>query len=294
MDMSHCKILEYFDTLPVLGARGAAQSAPVQVAHAPIVPDSDHRMGSEQLVSECLRLIVVGDTTTVSGYTFYIEVIHLLIVLFSGQLKQKETLFIKLALEVDYDFSRQLVARLLSNFLKQQPIPSSSWTSYFFKEKNSILADKSIILLLLLINQNPKEFVNNYRLSLNSLVDLGITKDNVVNISFKILQTRIQEFVGKDEITLLFYTLLLKNDGFKEYVIQDSNYADLIVEILHVVYNSIGEHVRYSQMYTLLSLLLVLSQESMFIARIHEIVFKYVLILGNHCTKLVLGEDSVL
>lgn len=267
--MHDCKILEYFDSIQTCSASGPSNEPASTDVSAEQSLSKDHRLKSEQLLSECLKLIIIGDTTTESGYTFYIEVIHLLIILFSGQLKQKETLFIKLALEVDYDFSRQVVGRLLSNFLKQEPIPSSSWTAYFFREKHSILADKSIILLLLLINQNPKESVNNYRLSLNSLVDLGNTTDSV---SFKTLLDKILEFIKKDEITLLLYILLLKNEGFKEYVIQDSNYKDLIIAILQVIYDSIGDHVRYSQMYTLLSLLLVLSQDSKFIDRIHEIV----------------------
>lgn len=129
---------------------------------------------SQQLLSECIKLIRSSNTLTESGYAFYIEVVHLLMVLFSGQVYQKETLFIILAMELDQDLSSKVVGRLLSNFLIQQPIPcASSWNFFSTTEKSSILADKSIILLLLLINQDSKGAVNNYRESLNSLVDQG-------------------------------------------------------------------------------------------------------------------------
>ena len=132
-------------------------------------------------------VIVSGDTQKECGYTFYIEVIHLLIVLFSGQLMQspnskEETLFIKLLMEIDGHLSRKIVARLLKNFIQQQECPSvaqvgflSSAYSFVFGRKGGnkdVLPDKSIILLLLLINQHPRGFSNNFREILCSLVDI--------------------------------------------------------------------------------------------------------------------------
>ena len=234
---------------------------------------------SEQIILELLKIISIADTVTENGYIFYIEVIHLLIVLFSGQLHSKETIFIKLALEVEHDFSKRIVARLLSNFLNRQSIPSSlsmlNVYSYFFKsEEESIMSDKSIMLLLLLINQNPREFINNYRQALCSLVDINsdLKEVGLVRISFKALLDTILRHIKKDEITLLLYTLILKNEEFKVFAVQESDYNILIVSILGVVYNSVVDQVNYSQLYILLSLLLVLSQESLFLEKIHEIV----------------------
>lgn len=64
----------------------------------------DKRFRSEQLLEELLQVLIYGNTSTEMNYTFYVEVIHLLIVLFSGQMMQspgakEDTLFIKIMLD---------------------------------------------------------------------------------------------------------------------------------------------------------------------------------------------------
>jgi hypothetical protein len=74
------------------------------------------------------------------------------------------------------------MARLLKNFLEQQPCPKpksgllSSAYNYFFQgseeEESRHLADKSVMLMLLLIHQNPSGCENHYLDILTQMEDL--------------------------------------------------------------------------------------------------------------------------
>ena len=81
----------------------------------------------------------------------------------------------------------------------------------------------------------------------------------------------IIRLLNKDEVTLLLYTLILKIDEFKAFVILESDYETFLCSILEIINEFIGVQMRYSQLYTLLSLILVLSQEPLFVQKIHDI-----------------------
>jgi hypothetical protein len=82
-------------------------------------------------------------------------------------------------------FSRGIVARLLRNFLEQQPCPKehfglvASAYSYLFSpgvaETVPHLADKSIMMLLLLMSQAPRKEVNHFKDILATIEDLDGT-----------------------------------------------------------------------------------------------------------------------
>jgi hypothetical protein len=121
------------------------------------------------------------------------EAVNLLLVLFSSQLFKdhefigKGNYFIDIAVNRLGSFSTGLVVRLLNNFIEQKSPPTTGGGvlfnaySYLFvsgsttgtqETQGSLLARKSVMLLLVLVNQMDDGKVNAFRSALLSIMDL--------------------------------------------------------------------------------------------------------------------------
>ncbi len=92
-----------------------------------------------------------------------------------------------------------MVARLMLNYLEQQPLPPKpsstllgSAYSFLFtpqdKLPDCLIADKSILLFLLLSNQKAQGFSNEFQLCIYSIVDLSEEESgSEIRLSFRML-----------------------------------------------------------------------------------------------------------
>ncbi|KAJ3292091.1 hypothetical protein HK104_005566 [Borealophlyctis nickersoniae] len=209
----------------------------------------DKRLHAEQLLEELFQLLIYGMTETPSNYEFYVEALNLLIVMFSTQLGRtaadasQGNYFLDITLGRLSHFARGVVGRLVANSIEQQPPPPAaggvlySAYSYLFSAKksdgprsrgNSPLADKSMLLILVLSNQSPPNFTNMFRDAVGGLQDTQVATDQGpdilenrenLNISFRKLYQMFCGTLEVEENSLLVYLLMQQNRSFKAYVL---------------------------------------------------------------------------
>ncbi|KAF8937787.1 hypothetical protein BGZ58_002148 [Dissophora ornata] len=262
---------------------------------------SDTRSYAEQLIQGVIEIILNLDAgSSPSAYEFYEETLNLVIVMASTQLQlhtsdlNERNYFLNLVLEKFSHLADQLTLRLLWNFTDQRPSPPLTGSvvysaySYLFAKAGSSpsseahpIADRSILVLLLLHSQakgNPnweafKMSMRGIRDERGSLAD--DPKDNTIFISFRKVFHVICQQIHCEEVCLLLHVLLVENTYFRTYVLSRTDPETLYLPILRMVYEGVEGKTNYSQVYVLLVILLLFSQDDVFNESIQKITMTY-------------------
>ncbi|XP_062548369.1 dymeclin isoform X1 [Armigeres subalbatus] len=159
-------------------------------------------------------------------------------------------------------------ARKQPDILSAHDLPSA------FKDHYP-LANQSLLLILILTNHYTTKD-NPYRISLFGCSDSqeDSPKDEVVTfkIDFSSLYNTLCRIVTIDQVTLLLYLLLHRNQKFYKYVMAQLNLQQLVIPILQTLYNapdSTSHHI-----YMSLIVLLILSEDDNFNKSVHQIILK--------------------
>ncbi|KAI8914805.1 Dymeclin [Powellomyces hirtus] len=218
------------------------------------------------------------------------EVLNLLIVMASMQLKPPSSepgdglYFMEIILDRLSHFAGGAMARLLLNYVNRvaHAGPSSGMLYsaysylYLFSAKRqedrqpSPLADKSAMLLLILANQNPKHFANEFMEAIRRLQDSN-DDGTTVKISFRQLYQTLRSTVSSEESCMILYPLLVHNRNFRTYIMSRSDPESLLLPVLKAIYEFSEQKGNYQQLYMLLIIVLLLSQDNDFIESIQKI-----------------------
>ncbi|KAF9101041.1 hypothetical protein BGX27_000123 [Mortierella sp. AM989] len=262
---------------------------------------TDPRPYAEQLIQSVIGIILNLDAgSSPSAYEFYQETLNLIIVMASTQLQQptsessERNYFLNIILRNFGHIADQLTLRLLWNFTDQRPSPPSTGSivynaySYLFTKTGSSLsseahpiADRSVLVLLLLHSQakgNPdweafKRSIQNIRDERGSMAD--DTKDHTIFIPFRKIFHVICQQIHCEEVCLLLHVLLVENTYFRTYVLSRTDPETLYLPILRMVYEGVEGKTNYSQVYVLLVILLLFSQDDVFNDSIQKIPMTY-------------------
>ncbi|GAM19817.1 hypothetical protein SAMD00019534_029920 [Acytostelium subglobosum LB1] len=170
-------------------------------------------------------------------------------------------------------------------------IPWSAYR-YFFPpgdgtSRSGPLSDLSLLTLLAITQYHNPPNGNPFRRLTNSIqdtlfVDLdtsGSSSPNnnrfIIAISMSTLYERIIISPSSDKNLLLLYYLLLDNPNFFRYVQSRTDIDSLVLPLLQVLYSSFEE--KPQQVYMILIIILILSQDTLFNANVHSLVIHQVL-----------------
>ncbi|CAJ0766026.1 11199_t:CDS:2, partial [Entrophospora sp. SA101] len=78
-----------------------------------------------------------------------------------------------------------------------------------------------------------------------------------------------------EEVCLILYLFMIENVEFRIYVLSQLDPETLLLQILRLLYDGIEGQTNYSQMYILLTILLLLSQDEIFNENIQKIIVIY-------------------
>lgn len=262
---------------------------------------ADPRPYAEQLIQEVLSVILNLDVgSSPSAYEFYEEALNLVIVMTSTQLQlstsepSEKNYFLNLVLRRFSHLADQLVLRLLWNFTDQRPSPPvtgsivyNAYNFLFTKAGSSPsseahpIADRSILVLLLLHSQSKgdaqwesfRRSIQNIRDEHGSMPD--DVKDRAIFTSFRKIFHIICQQIHCEEVCLLLHVLLVENTYFRTYVLSRTDPETLYLPILRMVYEGVEGKTNYSQVYVLLVILLLFSQDDVFNENIQKITMTY-------------------
>ncbi|TPX39409.1 hypothetical protein SeLEV6574_g07232 [Synchytrium endobioticum] len=273
-----------------------------------IDPDvvTDPTPRAELLLEELLNIVVYAEYSSSNAYEIYVEALNLLITMCSSQLQHPsdqtvaDNYFLDVLLERFGYMAKDFVTALLSNFIKQAQPPTSiggalySAFSYMFpgsdkQQKSggilvSTIGELSILLLLILSNQYPKHYGNAFRTAITEFEDLeakpvkdieesvASTGNSSARISFRLLYDRICSTIPSEETSLLLYLLMLQNDHFRVYVLCRSDMDGFVLPILKHIIESLEMKRRYSQLYILLIVILILTQDGSWNENVHQML----------------------
>ncbi|CAG8705903.1 14661_t:CDS:10, partial [Acaulospora morrowiae] len=260
----------------------------------------DSRSKAEQLLGGLLTIILEMDPiSNASTYEYYQECLDTLLVLFSTQIHQSSpgkinsNYFLNIFLIRFSHLSDELTRRLVTNFIEQKPPPPSSTSVvhnayyYLFPTRSSVflpsdpppVAERSLLLLLLLAAQwkVPGQDKNLFRKGIRSLKDetTKASGDFDMVISFRILYQLICRQLPNEELCLMLYLLMVENEDFRVYVLSRLDPEILLLQILRLIYDGVDGKANYSQMYILLTILLLFSQDEVFNENIQKITISY-------------------
>ncbi|ORX54081.1 hypothetical protein DM01DRAFT_1335935 [Hesseltinella vesiculosa] len=236
---------------------------------------------AEQLLQAVLDLIITLDpNANYTTYEFYVELLNLLLVLFSTQLHQgpgqEKNLFLDILFTTSANKTNALIAKLLDNVIEQKQPPSQTSSmvfsayNYLFASRSSLsdtdtlpVADRSLLTILLLCTQSRL-----YRQAIACLRDLQLLStdlddihDRTHLISYKHLFNLFCESIHVEEHMLLFYLMLMENESFRVYVLSRTDPETMYIPILKMIYESIEQRTNFSQIYILMVILLIFSQD---------------------------------
>ncbi|KAG0297246.1 Triose-phosphate Transporter [Dissophora globulifera] len=262
---------------------------------------SDPRPYADQLIQGLIGVILNLDAgSSPSAYEFYEETLNLIIVMASTQLhlstsKHSEgNYFLNLVLDNFSHLADQLTLRLLWNFTDQRPSPPLTGGivynaySYLFAKAGSSpsseahpISDRSILVLLLLHSQAKgkpswdifQRSIQNIRDERGSMADDPV--DNTIFTSFRKIFHVICQQIHCEEVCLLLHVLLVENTYFRTYVLSRTDPETLYLPILRMVYEGVDGKTNYSQVYVLLVILLLFSQDDVFNESIQKITMTY-------------------
>ncbi|RIA96059.1 Dymeclin [Glomus cerebriforme] len=157
--------------------------------------------------------------------------------------------------------------------------------SYLFPSRSSAtlpsdpppIAERSLLILLLLSVQCrvPDEKAKNFREGIRSLRDAQGMEESDMAVPFRALYQLICRQLPNEEICLILYLLMIENEEFRVYVLSRLDPEILILQILRLLYDGIDGRTNYSQMYILLTILLLFSQDEVFNENIQKISISY-------------------
>ncbi|KAG0201210.1 hypothetical protein BGX28_005910 [Mortierella sp. GBA30] len=262
---------------------------------------SDPRSYAEQLIQGVIGIILNLDAgSSSSAYEFYEETLNLVIVMASTQLQRptsepnEKNYFLNLVLQNFSHLADQLTLRLLWNFTDQRPSPPLTGSivysaySYLFAKAGSSpsseahpIADRSVLVLLLLHSQaksDPnwevfKKSIQSVRDERGSMMD--DQKENTIFTSFRKIFHVVCQQIHCEEVCLLLHVLLVENTYFRTYVLSRTDPETLYLPILRMVYEGVEGKTNYSQVYVLLVILLLFSQDDVFNDSIQRITMTY-------------------
>ncbi|CAG8707440.1 28543_t:CDS:10, partial [Dentiscutata erythropus] len=261
----------------------------------------DSRSKSELLL-DCLvtAISTLDPISNASTYEFYQECLNTLLVLLSTQIHQPSAnqldnnYFLNILLTCFSNDIDILTKRLIMNFIEQKSPPPASTSnklyvvfkmiflaiayqidvvtyffiitdvvynaySYLFPGRSSAalpadpppIAERSLLILLLLASQwkMSGQDKNKFREAIKSLKDAQISEDSDMAISFRAL-----------------YQLICR-----VYVLSRLDPEILLLQILRLLYDGVDGKANYSQMYILLTILLLFSQDEVFNENIQKI-----------------------
>jgi len=235
----------------------------------------DPRPRAVQLIEAVIEAILeIRPLNSPTLYEFYNELLKLLIILFSAQINkspdatdQKDYFLTLFYLQ---DRSRLLV-RLFSNFVMQQrPFKQASILStaysYIFSSSsspsidetvpNSPIADKSALLILLLVNQPPET---------NSFRKAFVQVHDGQEVAFvDIYQAVCNTLEQSEESILILYMLLAHNNQFRSFILSRADPDKLVLPMLKLLYTHSTVPANFAHVYIILVVLLMLSQDGMF------------------------------
>ncbi|KAF9205313.1 hypothetical protein BGZ49_004213 [Haplosporangium sp. Z 27] len=232
---------------------------------------TDPRPYAEQLIQSVIGVILNLDAgSSSSAYEFYQETLNLIIVMASTQLQQPTS---------EISEKNYFLNMILQNF--------GAYSYLFTKTGSSLaseahpIADRSVLVLLLLHSQakgNPdweafKISIQNIRDERGSMAD--DTKDHSIFISFRKIFHVICQQIHCEEVCLLLHVLLVENTYFRTYVLSRTDPETLYLPILRMVYEGVEGKTNYSQVYVLLVILLLFSQDDVFNDSIQKITMTY-------------------
>ncbi|CAH1766539.1 4791_t:CDS:10 [Entrophospora sp. SA101] len=161
--------------------------------------------------------------------------------------------------------AEQLIDALLKVITNLDPIRSSA----ALPTDPSPIAERSLLILLLLASQSrilKDGSINKFREAIKSLKDVqGSENTNTMNISQ----------LPSEEVCLILYLFMIENVEFRIYVLSQLDPETLLLQILRLLYDGIEGQTNYSQMYILLTILLLLSQDEIFNENIQKIIVIY-------------------
>ncbi|KAI8086427.1 Dyggve-Melchior-Clausen syndrome protein-domain-containing protein [Halteromyces radiatus] len=250
---------------------------------SPILPQviNDKRSKAEQLLDSIITLIINLDANVnYSIYEFYVELLNTLLVLLSTQLHrtklEESNYFLDLLMTQFRKYTHPLLAKLLDNTIEQQSPPAQSTNvvynayNYFFTGRSSSadvdplpVADRSLLLILLLSTQSQhcRNAIAEWRDIHMLSSDIDSHKGKTHLISFKDLFDIFCRSLHIEERMLLFYLILVENESFRVYVLSRTDPETLYIPILKMIYESIENRTNFSQVYMLLIILLIFSQD---------------------------------
>lgn len=168
---------------------------------------------------------------------------------------------------------------------------------------SSPLGDGALLLLLVLLFHAPPQdasFGNPYRQSLARLQDADdlVTDDAAEGgraagsgdaaISYAALYEALGAALTSERAVLLLYTLLHGCPHFHEYCLVRSDLDTILLPLLELLY--LAHERTANQMYMLLIILLMLSQDSAFAQNIHSITLQSVPFYRERSTRTTLGS----
>ncbi|CAG8483131.1 13066_t:CDS:10, partial [Cetraspora pellucida] len=181
------------------------------------------------------------------------------------------------------------IKQLVINFVEQKSPPPASTSvvynaySYLFPGRSSAslladpppIAERSLLALLLLASQLKKsgQDKNKFRESIKLLKDAQ--EDSDMAISFRALYQLICRQLPSEEICLILYLFMVENEDFRVYVLSRLDPEILLLQILRLLYDGVEGKTNYSQMYILLTILLLFSQDEVFNENIQKIQITY-------------------
>ncbi|CAO3701506.1 unnamed protein product [Rhizopus stolonifer] len=246
--------------------------------------DDSKECKAEQLLESMLYILMNMDpNASYACYEFYVEILNMFLILFSSQLrnplKSTDYYFLDIFMSKFNHRADAVVARLLENVIDQNQPPSQSsgvmFTAYnyiFSKHPNIDtlpVADLSLFLLLLLGVQEQGAWIACFRQAIANLSDHHVLSATDIEgndqkmhlISFKALLEMFSKSLAVEEKMLLFYMILSENESFRVYVLSRTDQETIYIPILKLIYESIEGKTNYTQVYILMTVLLILSQD---------------------------------
>ncbi|KAG2211292.1 hypothetical protein INT47_006412 [Mucor saturninus] len=253
--------------------------------------DATHTRGEDLIEALLYVLINMDPNSNYPNYEFYTEVLNTFLVLCSTQLQHArltdDNYFLGILTTKFGNRAEAVVARLLENLIEQRTPPPQSSSgvmltayNYFFSSRTNSspdadtmpVADRSLLLLLLLgtqsISPHDTEWVKSYRFAIANLSDHHVLSSDVDGcdrkmhlISFKDLFEIFSKSLHVEERMLLFYLILVENESFRVYVLSRTDQETIYLPILKLIYESMEGKTNYSQVYILMIVLLILSQD---------------------------------
>ncbi|CAG8611385.1 12604_t:CDS:10, partial [Ambispora leptoticha] len=242
-------------------------------------------------------ILKVDPIINASSYEFYQECLNTLIVLLSTQIHQLNAdenvnnCFLNILLN-DFNYLiDDLTKRLVTNFIDQKTVPSVSTNvvynaySYLFAVKSPTvssfdphpIAERSLLILLLLTAQSSvsNESKSHFRIGISHLKDEQGLMGGKMEISFRSLYRFIYQQLPSEEICLLLYIFMVENVDFRVYVLSRLDPEILLLPILRLLYENIEGKTNYPQIYIMLAILLLFSQDDVFNENIQKVTVTY-------------------